>query len=407
MAVERHLDFVEEKWRDKYFALSLRYRGQIKQEQMKTAYESLFSRYAIMRSIIVNEGDRAILRLPENHFPEYTFLHGGSDLLRSELRYQTRSPNGLSRLIIVQDETGGHIALQQNHAVFDGPSTQHLIRELWRAYTRIISGHKISFLKKSKLTQPPSNFMLGVWNATDRMILELDAQTASPLPEYHTPMTIHRTTRLPATATANLISASRKHKVSLHGMICGALLKSFSAARESSGAEIMTCYSQVDFRNRVTPPIGPVDTALVDFKHRVDIAVGPESTSLELAKEVKKSLQQELRRRTTNSSAETALLAENAQTSPRERTLQVGNAGLITHFQTPPDLEILELTLLSEVAVNDTIPINHADFTAFTFGDRLSIDVRFPCDIFSEGDARKIEDAYVHELANAHRYLTT
>lgn len=404
----RYLDHVERQWRHRYFAFSAEYVGLIDKEKLRRSFEYLCIQYPMLTAELEQDNIGIRLSVPPEFDAEFLSFSERQFDIAAVLRYQQFRPRGLSRLLLVEGPESGHVALQVNHAVFDGAATSTMFRDLWQIYTDLVGGVLPTPTPRTILTHPPSMFMKGIWKETDeevaQTILLRSEVHDDPDTGYTGQLPIQRISRLNRRDTADISIQARTLQTSVHAIVAGAIVIALRRRVPITDSVTMTCYTQIDIRDKVRPKIGSTDTALVSFMHRSEIDAAHDAELPAVARMIKRQVDIDVAdrlasRRRRQAEIDYQLLTETRTIRPVEQIVRIGNAGKIPAFPTPNALRVIDLVLRSEVSVNPDLPSPHPDFTVSTYDGQMSINARFPSENFDNDDAAAIEADYLNLLS--------
>lgn len=404
MTVEPYyLDAVQKIFVRRYPAFWIEYEGHVNEDVMREAFVILFTRNPILKSTIRIDGTEYLLETHRDHQPEFVRVTGNEAELRRELRSRPHYTVSLCRLINVEGERRGYIALQVNHAFFDGPSLTAILRELWQIYVDLNSGADVSDRTERKLPLQPSKFMKSIWSEYDLARLGALAEDS----EYGIPDKVEvskgespeeRHVVLDRGASAALFSAARSAELSVHAIVCGAALVALRGGEDPYVPTRMECQSQVDIRGWVKPNIGPVDTGLVNFVSRVVIEVQSGAEVSVVGREIKDRLDADISTRLNRGES---TLSCDTEMPPVERrfTQFVLNAGRIAPYPEAKEARIVDFRIVPEETIHSSVvPTPIPSLHTYSYGGRLSTTLRFPKLMFAYDRVEEIAQNYILNL---------
>lgn len=416
MVSARYLDALEESFRTIYFFSICRYEGTIDIGLIRTAFKKLYSRYPALVAQIIKGEDGYLIKVPSSSAAKFIELRGGERDLLSAIQYQDHA-RGLSRFVLVEGDGYGYTALQLNHAVFDGASMIAMIRELWEIYAALAEGREIDSEIAGRLPLPPSHFMEEFWNDTDRsyqksvipalppLDLEtglVDRSSVGVVPSHP----LHRRISLNREETSSLVNAARKAKTSVHAIVCGTIVVVLRGRGNPEEPLPMACYSTVDIRNRVVPPIGPTETALVDFRSRAQVNIRAACDPVGVGHEIKAQLDEDINRRlgsprlpSESSGAQDCADSDFGEIHSKcGRVVYVGNAGVIRRFSGLPNFGVVDFRMLGDSFVEPYIGNQWPSCTVSTYDGVLSVEGDFPGHLFEQRDVDAVADELLRLL---------
>lgn len=413
--LERYLDRHESRWLHRYPVFSMVYEGNLECEALREAFKALCDAYPILRSKVHFTNQGYLLSADFNGEPEFRSLAGLEIEFWRELRSKRpHYSNGISRLVLAEGEDRGQVGLQVNHAFFDGSALLAMVRELWCFYDEFVRGDKIHHVKQRGLPECRSKVANGIFDEidvlteTDQVLqnYEVEQDDALNLDTTRDPFPIQARIRLGRDETTTLIRAARKLGESLHSVVCGAIMVALRRDVHPSESVLMGCRSTVDVRRRVSPPIDSTDAGMFAIFHWSVVPISCGSDPIVVGREIKNQLGTGI----SNRFSKPRVLRNNCgpvQIRQLERQFKaaIGNSGAIPEFQHSGDLSIVDVEIIAEgqidrqiafteIANGETIPY----FSFHTFREQLSIDGRFPVDLFDSDSASKVIESCTDSL---------
>ncbi|NKQ55014.1 hypothetical protein HFP15_19205 [Amycolatopsis sp. K13G38] len=389
------------------------YEGDLALGIVEEAFNALCHHHSVLRARVERDDGGYLLHVPPGHVPEICNLSGTGQTLRQSIIHRPHYSSSLARLLVVRGDGSGQLALQLNHAVFDSQAAMYLLNEFWKSYTSIRNGEDISRLTPEALPASPSKYMTAFWDDTDLRVQDtmsadragdpskLDREDFNSLPHEFRIRFSEQETRF-------LLHVCKEENASLHAVVSGALVlafRNYRAHEDRSSRRNITCYSLVDVRNKLVPPLAPTETALVFFRSRADVSVGLEDPAITIGKKIKNQLDNDIARRLSSTSERPTLRRPqtlshlNQQNMKESQSLAVNNGGAIPPFRLPNDLNIADLKFIPDVTVNPLLSKEPwPSFTVYSYNQRLTIDGRFSSLSFSVNDVASIRGFFRRAL---------
>ncbi len=377
---------------------SAEYAGVINELALSSAYSALCAKHPVLSGCIRRNTRGYELAVPGEHVGQIVTLDGGVDELRSKmLSYRVHSDYyECSRLIHTRGVGGGIVTLAVNHAVVDGSALFAYVNELWEMYTAISTGNKIQIECSQNLPRSFAELWQERWHKSKRnldrgtYVEQLEQRECNDHGIY-----LERVVSLNEDETASLISSAKRHNVSVHGVVCAAILVALRSLSNSTTPEKMEIHSAVNLRDRVAKSVGRTETTNFAGFHVAGIEIEPADDILRLAAELNKQFKSALSRGEIMSIRENRQFFESSigeHLSP----VTVSNIGVLTELKTPPGIEIVDR--IKFAFGGDKAPSARPVYGVLTCGGRLKILGDYPSAYFSDSDAQAVSDRIEHDL---------
>ncbi|GIF16351.1 hypothetical protein Ate01nite_63830 [Actinoplanes teichomyceticus] len=285
--------------------LSSTVRGHLDTGALATAFDEVTRDQPSMRTRIVAAGDGfALAPLGEDERPRLSTVTG--DLREAYAReLNTALPVGgpVSRAVLTSAPTGDEhmLVISLDHTIIDGHSAVAVQNEVWNRYRALVEGRTGAASapggrqQAPRWPQPISELLPDTGRADTAAYLQqrveharkhpvhLVAYDAGEVDDPH--IEVVRLT-LDDEHTTRLRHTARRRGVSVHALICAALLS--AARRRLDGDEPRTlgCLSPVDLRSRVSPPVPALRTVPAVTTHLQTLEVATDADRYELARTV-------------------------------------------------------------------------------------------------------------------------
>ncbi|MGV9817796.1 phthiocerol/phthiodiolone dimycocerosyl transferase family protein [Nocardia xishanensis] len=323
----------------------------------------------------VRAGDTATVRLPE----------------------ETLDPSvQLAYLDVVTEDARARVTLYAHHAVADAGHCLALLARLWDRYTDEVSGvanddapHDFPRPLEWYAARHgiPRSAVSGL-EAASRPLPHAPILPPDPVTPAPASLARPERTTLGPEATARIVELSRRHGVTVNGLITAALLRAYAetasdAADSSDGdrasdAVPLRCVYPVDMRARLTPPVAAADGTNMAGLAAFAADITPETGVVALAQRISARLRHDLAEGIVQQSVlhfpeffgPTAIHSLAGH-------IAVTNTGRVPRFRTPPELALTdyEIVYLSAHPRPSAGPSAAVTFLVYTFAGRLCVGV--------------------------------
>ncbi|GHF08200.1 acyltransferase [Amycolatopsis deserti] len=388
-------------------AYAVDYTGRVDHSALKQAFEVLCNRHPVLRARTIFEHGRWFLRATPDFRPSMTVLAGDDETLRRAVGEPCDAREEMAQLLLIEDgERGGAVALRANHATLDGRHLTTVFTELWQIYTQLVEGAPVA-AEPGRL--PDSNHAV----MRDRFREMVDIPPAKPdsLGERPGYSIFQHVIELDERQSSDILRAARVRGLTVHAMLCGIIIETqLSTLVDVSEPVAFTCWSPVDLRNRVTPPVGVTDTTNFLAMHRADIAYSRSTSWHEIGQRLQKDLKAALIEKRlrlsdgalTLGSALESRPAEGERLDPHIGSASVSNYGVLPALPTPDDMRITKFH-----SIADRLGTPYPNFSAFTIDNSLSVINRYRSDYFTEDEVRLLVENTTARLQDGSRLLAS
>lgn len=320
------------------------YRGSLDESALALAYRELGDRYpALSAKIIVDEAICDFHRISEND-DRLKFIDGDSLTLQRETRELREQDCDGSRLITVRTGSGsGFVALCVNHALFDFPSFGFLYNKLWEIYTNIRTARKGSWAATSSFTptlpMSPERLIIDRWRG--RPCTVPNARVTS-LEGTQRRRVIQSIAEFDSVETLRLIATARRHGMSVHALVCAAILITLRDHSTHGGEETMVCRSAVNLRNRISPKVGEAETTVLQGFHHADAKVPFRANLYKVGRDIKKQLDLDIANSSLEMIWDRVSYPSNSILEKRIVRVTVTNWGVLQTLDQPPELRLID-----------------------------------------------------------------
>ncbi|WP_129670091.1 phthiocerol/phthiodiolone dimycocerosyl transferase family protein [Phytoactinopolyspora endophytica] len=391
MPLERYLDPLESSilMECSEPVCSVEYEGKIDAEVLRKAYRILSLRHPVLCADIRQSDLGYVLYVPAGKDPSFMALSGAELSSLDKIRYPNRICDGLSRLILAQDNSGGQLALQMNHCVADARSMTTILTELWQLYGSLIGGSAPSVGPVGSLPQSPYELIRRRWN--DEFEPQMSGGASKETGTIEDPP-IQSRIRLGYEETTNLVDAARMLKITVHPLVCAAIAIALRANSDNAAPHSMICDSTVDLRSRMSPPVKATEAANVAFDYAIKIDVSQNSDPVVVSNEIRRKLELLIAgRRAFNEEPDST-----RNVNEYLDRFGVTNPGVIPPLPRLAGLNIVDFTWL--ISMPPRARTINSGYIVYTYDRRLTIEGIFPSPQFSSQDVNTIVKRYLHEL---------
>ena len=375
------------------------YHGYFDQEAFSRASELLHARHPVLTGRVRSDArGRHLLYVPDRHRPGVVFRGGDGTALRRELATAWDPRRELARIIHVRGRGTGYVAFRADHAIADGHSLRAMFDELWLLYDQVMRGVDPADAVDAALPLPPSVVLAarGEHRYGARRPDGSGAARTGGVPHRVPP--VQEYIRLTEYDTRTVLEFSRRHGMSVHALLCGAVL--MAHGRSTVGPlepAAMVCVSPVNLRTRLSPPVGATETTNLVRVHRAEVVVSEDADAVALGRCVKHQLDAAIAHRELCSPLDLEDIAAIPVRTAVERrlaTLQVSNNG-IAH-RTLENLAGLTVTDLFTPV--DVVPGWFPMYSLLTFRGRLTVRCVYPSNLFGPEETARLRDRIATEL---------
>lgn len=386
---KRYLDHLEKSFMNDAPAFGVEYKGTVDEDAMTRALELLSKRHPVLVSQIHEDSNGMLLSSSSRPIPPFVIRKGGEDALLREMQEPWDHESALARIILIQGAERGYLAMRVEHAVFDGTSLTAIFRELWDIYSNVLAGVQVSMPSGASL--PRSSYQVLQEHPELRAIVQGFGERVRVSDDRLIKRrvgAIQGGICLNRSQTNNLVTVARDNSLSVHALICGALLlaqRGFSAVPQ--GLQPMACLSAVNLRSRVSPQIGATHTTSLLGIHRAMTKVSDLSSIVAVGGDVYKQLRQAIVGRNLLLATEWPEISRPFPTMVECRlaSMAISGMGKIPKFTVPKGFEITGLPAPVENTSN-VFP----RYSSFIYEGALTIRYVFPSDLFNVHEVTRI-----------------
>ncbi|MBF6331220.1 phthiocerol/phthiodiolone dimycocerosyl transferase family protein [Nocardia transvalensis] len=363
-----------------YVGYSVRTSGDLNLEALDAAYQSVIDAYPVLAARIDTTADGDAVIVTSDARPQVQV--GGGDLERGLAGADLDQQRALSGLTVVRDGAQSCVTLATHHSIADAYHSFGVLEALWARYTDIVDGAAAElacqpYPKSVEQLLAERGIEGGV---PESPAADLAAEQLPPQPPATEPVTLAMARhRLTAEETAALAALGHRERVTINGLLSGAVLLAQAELREKPLAELIYVYP-VNLRTRLTPQIGLTEgTNVLGFATFQAADVEPEAVAV--GREVCAQLHAGL---AEGSIQRSALQLSDAQAMARagealgDGAIVMTNWGPVPALRSPGALRLTDFRGTFHARVAPDAPTQPAWGSAFlvsTFDGRLSIEL--------------------------------
>jgi hypothetical protein len=369
MSLTRHLNYLEIAHLSRVVVMAVAYRGDVDPAALERAFALLCDACPALRARTSGAGTQTVLSVHPEHRPNLVTLScdvTDTGKVLAELGELPWDPtSSMAELVLIPGEDHGFLALRVDHAIADGGAWLGLFRELLRLLAEIAEGGTPACVVGDSLPTPPAEIFhsrIGVIPYDRRLLYS--AAPAGPV-AADSPGVISGYIRLTESETDWLRASARRYGTSVHGLVCGAILAGQRALGGGAEPERMFCVSPVDFRNRLSPPVGDLETTNLMLSYLTEVEVSPRTSPVTIGASIKKQLDEVLSTMTGVPGVATP------PTGALDHNLTfalVSNLGVVDPLPEPAGVSITDLHIVN--TVEDTM---FPGYYVYTYGGTLRI----------------------------------
>lgn len=335
-------------------------------DALTTAFQALVRGYPVLAAQIVpDENGYALRRVPRT-----PALRVGARTDLPAAGFAIVEPDAVCAVNIAQHDNGFRLTLLTHHSIADAAASLHYLEALCALYTRVIETGSPGTVSAHPLAMSLEQFL------TDRGFdvpeLRESASPRTPAALGATVAVRHGRTRLGHEATARLFATTRAAGLTVHGIVCAAIVLAAYDVSGSNEPETYTVVSSVDLRARAGSPIGAEAGTVIQGSDTATIEIGPEGGDpVRIGRAVLDSLTQGLARRTAH---QAFLRPQNIGRQPIANPLMVTNWGRIPVLRLPIGARVHDFRASASGLRTERAAAAPPSFFITTCDGRLSLD---------------------------------
>lgn len=253
-------------------------------DALTTAFHALLASYPILNAQIVPTRHGYALQ----HTPHPPALQVGNCTALPRAGFSIVEPNAVCAVDVSQRGNDFRLTLLTHHSIADAGAALNYLEVLCSLYSRVVETGSTGTIRSHPLAISLEQFL------ADRGYVIPEA-CAPPAPRAETTVDAtvvvrHGRTRLGREQTTRLFDAARAAGLTVHGVVCAAILLAAQALSRSQGQVAFVLTSSVDLRTRTDAPIAAAEGTVIQGADTVILAVAPDDDPLRLARAVLDSL---------------------------------------------------------------------------------------------------------------------
>ena len=389
--LKRRLDGIEAHLAGHSVTLAAEYKGKIDHYSLKQSYRRLCFKNPILMAQLRHEEGIYLFEVFPHGSPHIVSRSGDRNTLLKEADGEWSPYNELARLLHIEGDNHGYIALRADHSIVDAKALSKLLSELLEQYTAISRGDAVSEDEPwGTLPKSPSQLLASRWGTGNARL------TYPPIPsvrvgEPELMEVIEKRISLSEEETARLITSARESDTTVNSVVSGAILLALKKMSQSSIEEEIICRSIIDLRKQVAPEVGATETTNFVAWHTSRITISSHDNLMNVGREVRANILNGIRNRDISLSA-AAAVPELSSRAPERRLAMtsITNAGVIT---TPDMANSLEIASLFAARPKRLERAFFSRYAIHTMRRSLNVVGTFPSDIFNSKDATQVMDS--------------
>ncbi len=299
-------------------------------DALTTAFHALLASYPVLNAQIVPAGHGYALQCA----PHPPALQMGNGTALPRAGFTIVEPNAVCAIDVSQRGNDFRLTLLIHHSIADAGAALNYLEVLCSLYSRVVETGSAGTIRSHPLAISLEQFL------ADRGYVIPEAG-APPAPRAQTTVDAtvvvrHGRTRLGREQTARLFDAARAAGLTVHGVVCAAVLLAAHALSRSRGQVAFGLTSSVDLRTRTDAPIAAAEGTVIQGADTAMLAVAPDDDPLRLARAVLDSLAGGL----ADHSVHQAFLRHPQPQQSIENPLMITNWGRIPPLRLPEALHI-------------------------------------------------------------------
>ncbi|QKV76524.1 acyltransferase [Amycolatopsis sp. Hca4] len=366
--------------KEAYIGYTVRAEGRLDPDALATAFDAVTRAYPHLSARVEFTGEGAVLTESEDPAarPEIRFADGDPSRPLSGLDLdQSRA---LSALNVVRDGDEAGVCLAIQHSVADAHHATAILAELWSCYTDVVEGVPLDPVRHPYPRSLEDLLAERGIHASGPAIPV--APPPAPAPSTRPDPVVRHVVqhRLTAAETTALRELGHREKVTVNGLVSGAVLLAEAEIRDMPLTDLVYRYS-VNLRDRLTPPVGATEgtNVLGGVGFQVPSGMAPDAVV------IGRAIGTQLRAGLSDGSVQRSILdmfSRPAAAKPWDPKLALAvvsimNWGVAPPMRTPDGLRLTNLHSASRM--RETIALG--GYVLSTSGGRIGIDLGWP-----EGD---------------------
>ncbi|WP_078312466.1 MULTISPECIES: acyltransferase [unclassified Mycobacterium] len=300
-------------------------------DALTTAFDALLASYPVLNAEIVPH-ERGYALRQAHRAPA---LRVGTVTGLPATGFTVVDADAVCAVDVAQHDNDFRLSLLTHHSIADAAASLRYLETLCALYTRVVETGRPGTIVAHPLAMSLEQFL------TDRGFAIPEPEKSDPpeVPrEAAAAVTVrHGRTRLGHDDTARLFAAAHAAGLTVHGIVCAAIVIAAHDLSGSNGSEEYGVVSSVDLRARVGPPLAAEAGTVIQGSDTTTVEIGVQDDPARIGHAVLDSLAEGLTRRTTHH----ALLSpRDIWREPISNPLMVTNWGRIPALRLPDELRV-------------------------------------------------------------------
>ncbi len=339
--------------------------GELDIASLTIAFHTLRVRYPVLSARIVPDGNGYTLehgsRTPALRVGTCTSLPTGG--------FTVVDPDTVCAVDVAQQENSFRLTLLTHHSVADAAASLRYLEALCAFYTRVVETGSPGEVRPHPFAVSLEQFLdargFDIPEPLDTVPPATDSDAAAAATVRH------GRTRLGAEETARLFGAGRQAGLTVHGIVCAAIVLAAHDLSRSDGRVSFSVVSSVDLRTRVGAPIAAADGTVIQGSDTAAVAIRPHDEPTRVGRAVLDSLADGLSHRTVH---QAFLRPQAIWRQPATNPLMVTNWGRIPPLLFPKGVWVNDFRASASGLRTGTVASAPPSFFITTCDGRLSLD---------------------------------
>ncbi|MEV0249267.1 condensation domain-containing protein [Nocardia sp. NPDC050712] len=386
-------------------------RGDLDPGALRRALADVAAAHPLLRSRVRTDGPARFVR-DDDFRPRLEIADGGAAEYLELVNAQQDWRDGLFHAHLLRAGDRQQLVLVVHHGIADGRSAFALLDELWRRYTAYHNGGRPALPQPESPDLPEAvdlrlagllaDAEVAQWLEQIRLmatefdpaaaprLLPRDGAAGDPLGRF----ALQRV-ELDADRTAELIAAASAAGLSVNSLLTGAALIAFRTELEPAAGPLpLFCGHAVDLRGEFDPPLSEHTVVNYASGAGTPAEVAPDADPVDVGRVVAAGMRVAAEQRQAAVFLLAAQRADEitAAVLSAPPTLAISNIGRLAAHSLPDDLTFVRDDVY---AMGPGMP---PKLTAFTVGDRLTVQVEYDTALYSRAMMSRIAQAFTANL---------
>lgn len=389
LVIERRLDTLEVQVLGEAPAHVLEFSGTLDIGTFERALRELCARHPVLHARVHLDGQRFSFRSSPDYVARVAVLNGNTKTVRQVIS-QTWDPfEALTSVTVVRRSHNDLLIFRSDHAIADGSAKIALLNELSQLYASALDASDLCGPRPTVLPIAPTKLL------TSRTSLAPSARTLEKIslrkitegmppsnPAHQEVFTFNKT------ETTKIIRLAKVHGVSVHALICAAIIATHRKHSPIAGNADIACVSAVNLRQRVRPHVEPTETTNLIGAHIAEVSVPKKPSVVAIACELRRQLEVAVRSQIVLMPWDWDKILSTPANSPIEQHLarvSISNYGHIPKMTHGPAATVLDIKRLT-----NTTPATFPFVAIQTYVDELTLQAVYPSTFFESDQVRRI-----------------